>query len=178
MDDGTGTTNRRLAVAAADWESVGGAWMSTSEGRIDGAGLDRQGDAPDQAGRKIEEHRKRIQEFGERNKGNKRNGKGDRARERVAGDKPKSDTRCNTSGQYDRRRERNTRVQIRETEGGRQLPVPSIKNSEITQSFTLTTFGLFKPDTLTPTYGPTCHHKLRTLYFTPSLTTYVLMSWP
>ena len=138
MDDGTGTTNRRLAVAAADWESVGGAWMSMSEGRIDGAGLDRQGDAPDQAGRKIEEHRKRIQEFGERNKGNKRNGKGDRARERVAGDKPKSDTRCNTSGQYDRRRERNTRVQIREAaEGGRQLPVLWIQNSEITQSFTV-----------------------------------------
>jgi hypothetical protein len=41
-----------------------------------------------------------------------------------------------------------------------------------------TAFGLFKPDTLTPTYGPTCHHKLHTLYFTPSLTTYVLMSWP
>ena len=46
--------------------------------------------------------------------------------------------RCNARGQCDCRRERNTRAQIRETEeGGRQLPVPSIQNSEITQSFTV-----------------------------------------
>jgi len=31
MDDGTGTANRWLAVAATDWESVGGAWALESD---------------------------------------------------------------------------------------------------------------------------------------------------
>ena len=81
MDDGAGTGNWRLAVAAADWESVGGAWTSTSEGRIDGAGLDRQGDAPDQAGSENRRTQKANSRIREKEQGNAWNGKGDRARD-------------------------------------------------------------------------------------------------
>ena len=31
MGDGAGAANRRFAVAAADWKSVGGAWTPESE---------------------------------------------------------------------------------------------------------------------------------------------------
>ena len=81
MDDGAGTANRRLAVAAADWESVGGAWTSMSEGRIDGAGLDRQGDAPDQAGSENRRTPKANSRIREKEQGNAWNGKGDGARD-------------------------------------------------------------------------------------------------
>jgi len=42
VDDGTGTANRRFAVAAADWESVGGARTPESEGFPADADRDRR----------------------------------------------------------------------------------------------------------------------------------------
>jgi len=38
VDGGAGTANCRCAVAAADWESVGGAWPSRSDGSATDAG--------------------------------------------------------------------------------------------------------------------------------------------
>ena len=54
MDDGVGMANRRYAVDAADWESMGGGVGGRC--REDGgeAGLDRHCNAPNQSGSRAE----------------------------------------------------------------------------------------------------------------------------
>ena len=101
MGDGAGTANRRFAVAAADWESVGGAGTPMSEGRT--AERIEIVKATNQSDR--DRHKKNMKNMGSEDQRIPRLGRGkltddrsDRPEGRFAGDKPESDTRCNARG--------------------------------------------------------------------------------
>ena len=76
-------------MAAADWESVGGAWTPMSEGltaeRIEIVKATNQSDR--------DRHKKNM-----KNRGKLTGDRSDRPEGRFAGDKPESDTRCNARG--------------------------------------------------------------------------------